>query len=218
MTWYIKHSNDNPNVGIVDIQVSLNREFSRPKSETQSIIGFKEIMMLLGETTWELDQRLKSMIHESNMTLTDGQHHTWFLALLMPHLRNALSQQKLSTQAEALEITMRLYETPIHDPNMGVQQIHMQLKNLCLEMQSLKQNRTTHLEAREEVWYIKCKGEGHDKDHCPAFTSYLAGAGLMPLRPEAQEGLSMVPKLWCVICSIGGKHATNNCHLLQKYT
>jgi len=116
------------------MQIALNKEFSRPKSEAQSIIGFKEITMLLGENPWELDQRLKCTIREANMTLTDGQHHEWFVASLMPHLRNALSQQRLTTQAEALEIAMRLHETLIQDPNLGVQQIHVQLKNLCLEM------------------------------------------------------------------------------------
>ena len=40
----------------------------------------------------------------------------------------------------------------------------------------------------------------------------------MPLRPEAQEGPSMVRTLWCAICQIGGKYATYNCHLLQKHT
>jgi len=49
---------------------------------------------------------------------------------------------------------MRLHETPIQDLGLGVQKIHAQLKNLCLEMQSLKQDRTTH----PEVWCIKCKG------------------------------------------------------------
>ena len=49
-----------------------------------------------------------------------------------------LSQQKLSTQAKALEMEMRLHETPIKDPGLGVQQIHAQLLNLCLEMQILK--------------------------------------------------------------------------------
>jgi len=89
--WYIKHSNDNPNAGMADIQAVLNREFSKPKSETQSIIGFKEIAMLSSETPLELDQRLKFMIHEANMTLMDGQHCTWFVALWTPHLRNASS-------------------------------------------------------------------------------------------------------------------------------
>jgi len=55
MTWYIKHSNDYPNAGIMDIQATLNQEFSRPKSETHSLIIFKEIAMLPGETPWELD-------------------------------------------------------------------------------------------------------------------------------------------------------------------
>jgi len=50
LTWYIKHSNDHPNAGITEIQTALNRESIRPKLETQSIIRFKEIMMLPGET------------------------------------------------------------------------------------------------------------------------------------------------------------------------
>jgi len=37
------------------------------------------------------------------------------------------------------------------------------------------------------------------------------------LRPEAHERPSMVSELWCMIVRIGGKHATDNCHLLQKY-
>lgn len=46
LTWYIKHSNDHLNARIAEIQSALNREFSQPKSETQSIIGFKEIVIL----------------------------------------------------------------------------------------------------------------------------------------------------------------------------
>lgn len=97
LTWYIKHSYDHPNKNIVEIQTAQKKEFSRPKMETQSIIGFKEIMMLLGETPLDLDQRLKGMIHKDNMTLIDGCHHAWFVASLTPHLRMALSHQKLST-------------------------------------------------------------------------------------------------------------------------
>ena len=33
LTWYIKHSNDNPNAGIADIHAVLNKKISRPKSE-----------------------------------------------------------------------------------------------------------------------------------------------------------------------------------------
>ena len=84
-------------------------------------MGFKEIMMKLGETPWELDQRLKCKIHEANMNVTGRQHHKWFMASLLPHLRVALSQQKIMTQAEALEISIRLHEMLMRDPNLGVQ-------------------------------------------------------------------------------------------------
>lgn len=50
LTWYIKSSSDNPNARVADIQTTLNRKFSRPKFEAQSIVGFKEIMMLQIET------------------------------------------------------------------------------------------------------------------------------------------------------------------------
>lgn len=62
------------------------------------------------------------MIHEANMTLRYGQHYAWFVASLTLHLRTTLSQQKISTQVEALEMVMRLHETPIRDPILGVQQ------------------------------------------------------------------------------------------------
>ena len=77
--------------------------------------------MQSGETPWELDQRLKCKIREANMNLTDGHHREWFVASLLPHLRVALSQQKITTQREALEIAMRLHETLMQDPNLGVQ-------------------------------------------------------------------------------------------------
>lgn len=100
------------------------------------------------ETPWDLDQRLKSAIQEANMTLMDGQH---LVVSLAPHLRKVLSQQKISTQVEALEIVMRLNETPISDPGLGFQQIHAQIQNLCLEMQSLKQEKAPRPEAWEEA-------------------------------------------------------------------
>jgi len=40
---------------LADIQTMLKKEFSRPKSEAKSIVGFKEIMMKPGETPWDLD-------------------------------------------------------------------------------------------------------------------------------------------------------------------
>ena len=88
-----------------------------------------------------------------------------------------------------------MHETPIQDPNLGIQQIHVKLKKLCLEMQSLKQDRTARPEVHDEVWCVKCKGQGHDKDHCLVFANYLTRGGPIPLRPEAQVGPSTMPAL-----------------------
>ena len=90
-TWYNKYCTDNPMSALVDIQAALNKEFSRTKSEAQSIIGFKEITMRPGETPWELDQRLKCKIREANMNLIDGHHRKWFVVVLLPYLRVVLS-------------------------------------------------------------------------------------------------------------------------------
>ena len=49
ITWYIKYNIDNTMSALADIQTALNRKFSRPKYQVQSIVGFKEIMMKPGE-------------------------------------------------------------------------------------------------------------------------------------------------------------------------
>ena len=85
--------------------------------------------------------------------------------MLLPHLLIAMSQQKIGMQAKALEIAMRLHETPIQDVTLGVQQIHAKLQNLFFEFQSLKKEKATRLEVHEEVWCLKCKNQGHHKDH-----------------------------------------------------
>jgi len=85
-------------------------------------------------------------------------------------------------------------------------------------MQSLKEEKAPRLEAQEEVWCIKCRSRGHDKDHCLVFASYLAVGGPIPLWPEAPMEPSMDPSLWCTIFQVGGKNNMDNCHLLQKFT
>jgi len=87
-----------------------------------------------------------------------------------------LSQQKIATQAEALEIVMRL--------------------------QSLKKGKEAQLEVRTKVLCLKFKAHGHDKDHCPIYKNYLIGGGPVPLKPENTIGLSAPP--WCNICQVTG--------------
>lgn len=94
---------------------------------------------------------------------------------------------------------MRLHETPIQDVDLEVQQIHVDLQNHCLEFQIQKKDRVAQPDVRKEVWCLKCKSQGHDKDHCPVFENYDAGGGSMPLRLEAQARVSTGPALWCVV-------------------
>lgn len=77
---------------LAETKDALNKEFIKPKSDSESVVGFKEITMRVVETPWELYQRLKCVIWEANMQLTDGQHRKLFIASLLPHLRIALSQ------------------------------------------------------------------------------------------------------------------------------
>lgn len=53
------------------------------------------------------------------MTITDAQHSDWYIAFLLPHLRVPLSQQKIGTQVEAVDITMRLEASLVQDTNVG---------------------------------------------------------------------------------------------------
>ena len=81
-------------------------------------------------------------------------------------------------------------------------------------MQSLKQHIIVRSEVRKEVWFLKCKGQGHDKDHYLVFANYFATGGRMNLQSDAMTGPSAGPTLWCAICEVVGKHVTNNFHLL----
>lgn len=69
-----------------------------------------------------------------------------------------------------------------------------EFKKSTRKYKTLKQEKAPLLEAREEVWYVKCKGQGHDKDHCSIFVNYLVG-GPIPLQQKAQVGPSATPSL-----------------------
>lgn len=90
------------------------------------------------------------------------------------------------------------------------------LAEAFLRIASLENDKTIWLEVREEVWCLKWKGEGHDKDHCLVFMNYVVAGGLMTLRLEAQARPSMGLTLCCAICQVEGKHVTKNFHLPQK--
>lgn len=90
--WYIKYYADHPVEMQVETKDALSNEFRKPKSNWHPMVGCKEIVMIVNEIPWELDQRLKCVIREANLQCIDGQHYEWFIASLLPHLRIALSK------------------------------------------------------------------------------------------------------------------------------
>jgi hypothetical protein len=60
-------------------------------------------------------------------------------------------QQKVTSQAEALEITMKLEATPVGESNPGMSQILNQLTSLSLQVDDMKK------EKRKDIWFIRCK-------------------------------------------------------------
>ena len=106
-------------------------------------------------------------------------HKEWFIAMLLPHIRLPLTQQKITTQVESLEIAMKLEALSIGDTHAGVQKIQSQLANLTLELQDLNKGKET----RSEVSYKKCKAEGHYKDQCHVFRDYLVSGAPNPVKP-----------------------------------
>lgn len=49
LTWYMKYCVDNPLALLADTKAMLNKEFSKSKSDSQSVVGFKEITMRASE-------------------------------------------------------------------------------------------------------------------------------------------------------------------------
>jgi hypothetical protein len=60
---------------------------------------------------------------------------------------------------------------------------------------------------REDIWCVRCKSEGHDKEHCPLFNEYLASGALIPLK--------QVTLPWCEECR--NRHRPGECYYMQKY-
>jgi hypothetical protein len=63
------------------------------------------------------------------------QHKEWFIVGLLLHIRVSLTQQKVTTQVEAVEIAMCLEATPGDaDTSVGLVQVHSQLANLTMQL------------------------------------------------------------------------------------
>ena len=110
--------------------------------------------------------------------MSDVQHKEWFIAALVPHIRMPLTQQKIATQSEELEIAMKLEASPVDEIGVGMNQIQLQLANLMIQLQDIKKGN----EICEEFWCTQCHIEGHHKDQCPDFRNYLLSGAPNMLR------------------------------------
>jgi hypothetical protein len=75
---------------------------------------------------------------------------------------------------------MKLESTPMEESSSGMTQILSQLTSLSLQVKDMKNNKGN--DKREDIWCIRCKSEGHDKEHCPLFHEYLASRAPSPFK------------------------------------
>jgi len=85
---------------------------------------------------------------------------------------------------------MNLESTSMGESNSGMSQILSQLTSLSVRVEDMKRDKGK--DKREDIWCVKCRSEGHDKEHCPLFNEYLASRALSPLK--------QVTLPWCEVC------------------
>jgi hypothetical protein len=67
---------------------------------------------------------------------------------------------------------MKLESTPMAQSSSGMSQILSQLTSLSLQLKDM--NKDKGKGKIEDIWCIRCKSKGHDKEHCPLFHDYLS--------------------------------------------
>jgi hypothetical protein len=107
------------------------------------------------EPVWEFDQRFKTLTGRLNFQIPDEQNKEWFIAALLPHIRVPLMQQKISSQAKVLEISMKLESSPMGESSSGMSQILSQLTSLSLQVEDMKKDKGK--DKREDIWCVKCQ-------------------------------------------------------------
>ena len=75
-----------------EIQIGLFEEFKKSNSEAQYITELKEIKQFPNETIWDFYQLFKTLMAQVSFQMSDVQHKEWFIAALVPHIRQPLMQ------------------------------------------------------------------------------------------------------------------------------
>jgi hypothetical protein len=79
-----------------------------------------EIKQKVIELVCEFDQRFKTLKVHLSFQILDEQHKEWFIVSLLPHIRVPLMQHKVSSQAEALDIAMKLEAAFVGESSLGM--------------------------------------------------------------------------------------------------
>lgn len=113
---------------------------------------------------WDYDQRFKDLLGILTFQIRDVQHNKWFIAGLLPHIWIPLTQPKISTQAEALEIAMHLESIGgFVEPSSGLVQVQNQQATLTNQLREMSKGKAV----RYNVWCTLCRIEGHHRNECP---------------------------------------------------
>jgi hypothetical protein len=103
----------------------------------------------LTELVWEFDQRFKTLTDHLTFQIPDEHNKEWFIAALLPHIKVPLLQQKIASQVESLEISMKLEVALLEESSPGMSQILNHLTSLSLQVEDM--NKDKGKEKREEI-------------------------------------------------------------------
>lgn len=107
LMWYMKFKDTTlakQARSLAQIKKSLLKEFQNPKLESQCITKIKDNKHQSIESIWYYGQIFKILLDMIMFQILYSQYVKWYIAGFLPHIRIQLTQQKVSTQSEGLEI------------------------------------------------------------------------------------------------------------------
>jgi hypothetical protein len=75
---------------------------------------------------------------------------------------------------------MNIESSPMGESSSGMSQILSQLTSLSLQVEDMKKDKGK--EKREDIWCVRCRTKGHDKEQCPLFHEYFSSGSPSPLK------------------------------------
>jgi hypothetical protein len=97
---YMKYQSTTP-IGqtrmLEEIGEALLKEFQKSKSDSPCITELKEINQLQNELVWDFDQIFKILMDWLTFHIPDEYNREWLIAVLLPHIRYPLTQQKITS-------------------------------------------------------------------------------------------------------------------------